>query len=138
MVSVGVDEAKVRVDRSEERFMQVLHHGLAPCWVIRNRVAGRHGALDLSVERFAVEYIDVRNGGLHGVRRVVQSLEPFGGGNVIAVGFVVHLEAMHVEVLREVEGLRVEMLPLFPAISPTRGGAGSIPREAAVGVVDLH
>ena len=62
---------------------------------------------------------------------------PFGGGNVVAVRLVVHLEAMDVEVLGQVEGLGVEVLPLLPAIGPAGGGAGGVPGEAAVRVADL-
>ena len=35
------------------------------------------------------------------------------------------------------KGLRVEVLPLFPAIGPTRGGSGRIPGKTAIGVVEL-
>jgi hypothetical protein len=44
---------------------------------------------------------------------------------------------MHVEVPRQVKRLRVEVLPLFPAVGPAGGGSGCTPRRA-VRAINLH
>ena len=82
------------------------------------RVAGGNRRLNLGIERFCRRAVHIGDRGLHGVGRETQALEPFGGGNVVAIGLVVHLEAVDVEVLGQVERLSVEVLPLFPAIGP--------------------
>src|SRR5439155_7781100 len=63
-----------------------------------------------------------RDGGLDGVGRHVQAVEPFALGNAGDVRLVVHLEALRVEVLRGVVGDGVVILPLFPASAPPVAG----------------
>lgn len=137
LVVVGLHQREARVDDAKLIRVERLQGRLAPGGFVSERVASGDGRLHFGDERLAKDAIDVGHGGLHGVGREPQPLEPFGGGDVVAVGLVVHLEAMHVVVLGQVEGLGVEVLPLFPAVGPAGRGAGGVPGEAAVCVVDL-
>src|SRR5207248_5041196 len=66
--------------------------------------AGRDRGVHVGDELLAVDAIHVRDGGLDGVGRHVQAVEPFALGNAGDVRLVVHLEALRVEVLRGVVG----------------------------------
>jgi hypothetical protein len=84
-------------------------------------------------------YVDVGDGGLHGVGGEAQAFDVLGLQDFVraVVGLVVHLEAVNVEILRQVERLCVEVLPLLPAVGPAGGCTGRIERIALAGAVHL-